>query len=228
MRVKICGVCSGADAALALAAGADHVGVIVMAPGPRAQGIDGAARVLAAVPPAARVGVFVDVPPAEVIAAARALELGVVQLHGSESPAAAAVVRHGAAAAVWKVVHAVTAADLETAALAWRGVADGLLLDSGTVRQSGGTGQRFDWDAVAPARDAAAGFTLVVAGGLNADNVAAAVACFRPDVVDVSSGVEASVCRKSAARVHGFVAAARAAAATAAADAAAEERAGPA
>jgi phosphoribosylanthranilate isomerase len=208
VKVKICGVCSAEDAALALAAGADLVGVIVSGPGPRAQGVERAAAVFREVPAAARAGVFVDLPAEDVVAAAIALELGVVQLHGSEDANYVAAVRRAlgdAGCAIWKVVHARQAVDIATAAARYRGAAHGLLLDSA----GGGTGRRFAWERVAPGRPAAAGFTLAVAGGLAPENVAEAVALFGPDVVDVSSGVEAAIGRKSAARMRAFVAGAR-------------------
>ena len=83
---------------------------------------------------------------------------------------------------------------------------DALLLDGGR----GGTGERFDWAAVAEVRERLpAGLELVVAGGLSPGNVAEAVRLLRPDVVDVSSGVEAEPGRKSPEAVRAFVTAAR-------------------
>ena len=87
-----------------------------------------------------------------------------------------------------------------------------LLIDGAAPGALGGTGVRAPWAALATARPRwPLGLSLVLAGGLTADNVAEAVLGLAPDVVDVSSGVEGAVGRKDAARVHAFVAAARAA-----------------
>jgi phosphoribosylanthranilate isomerase len=214
LRVKICGVCAPGDAAHAIASGADYVGVIVAGPGPRAQGVAGAAVVFETVPPAARAGVFVDLPLEEVIAAAGALQLAVVQLHGSETPEDARAIARATGAAVWKVTHPADAADLDAAAARYGAAATGLLLDRASGGQPGGTGARFDWRSVAPARTLPRerGLDLIVAGGLTPNNVAEAVYVLRPDVVDVSSGVEAAVGRKSADGVVRFIEAAHGAA----------------
>src|SRR5690606_5025241 len=86
LAVKICGVCSVADAEAAVRAGADYVGV-VLAPGfRRSRTEESAAAILAAAAGASRVGVFVDAALEEMVGAARRLELDVLQLHGSEPP----------------------------------------------------------------------------------------------------------------------------------------------
>jgi phosphoribosylanthranilate isomerase len=210
--VKICGVCSAADAALATSAGAAYIGVI-LAPGySRSQSLADGAEILQTTT-AQRVGVFVNPARGEVIDAVARLGLDVVQLHGDEPPAEISALRpalaaHGAPR-IWKAVRVRKPADIAAAATAYAGVADGLLLDGWSAHAHGGTGTSFDWAAAAKVRAALpAGLTLIVAGGLGAANVREVVAHLQPDVVDVSSGVEGSPCRKSAEKVRAFIAAA--------------------
>jgi phosphoribosylanthranilate isomerase len=213
VQVKICGVCSAADAALAAAAGASYVGVI-LAPGrPRTWSVAEAAQVLAAAARSQRVGVFVDAAPAEVLRAAERLRLDVVQLHGDEAPGDVASLADSGAVRVWKAVRVREPGDI-TAALARYGrTAHGLLLDGWSASGHGGVGAGFDWHAASAVR---ASFppelALIVAGGLSATSVGAAIGLLRPDVVDVSSGVEETLCRKSAQQVRAFIEAAHAAA----------------
>jgi phosphoribosylanthranilate isomerase len=210
-RVKICGVCRAADAALAGAAGADYVGVI-LAPGyGRTLTVDDAAVVLAAAT-SLRAGVFVDGTRETVAEAADRLGLDVIQLHGSETPEAAHALR-SPRRIVWKAVRVKHAADVHAAIERYAGCVDGLLLDGWSAAAAGGTGARFDWAAVAAQRAAwPAGLDLIAAGGLSPENVGRAVAQLAPDVVDVSSGVESAPREKSAERVREFIEAARGAA----------------
>lgn len=200
--IKICGVCRPADAALAAAAGATYVGVI-LAPGRRrSRSLDEAAAIFAAAAPARRVGVFINPAFADVTAACARLALDVVQLHGSESPSWIAALRPQTTAALWKSVTLATAGDLERAIAAYGNVVDGMLLDSA----AGGSGRAFDWTLAEAARDRLPRqVALIVAGGLTPENVSDVVAAIKPDVVDVSSGVEAALCEKSKEKIDGFV-----------------------
>jgi phosphoribosylanthranilate isomerase len=239
VAVKICGVCSVADAALAAAAGAAYVGVI-LAPGrSRSRSLSEAAAIFQGTDSAGagssgavrRVGVFVDASASDMLAAAELLHLDVLQLHGNENAALARAagggapatvagsVRPAAAAAaaaavrtpqVWKAVPVRTSADVEQAVAEYEGSVHGLLLEGWSPDGSGGVGAAFDRVAVAAVRDRVPpGLAVIVAGGLTAENVGEMVTLLRPDVVDVSSGVEAALCRKSAERVRAFIAAAR-------------------
>lgn len=206
--VKICGVCRPQDAALAADAGADYVGVVLVPGRPRGRTLPEAEEILAAAGNARRVGVFADAAEAEVLRAAEVLRLDVVQLHGSERPVEVMRLRDLGAPPIWKAAAAGTAAAARWAVEAYGPVAAGILLDGG----GGGWGVVFDWHAVGPLRDRLPpGVVLAVAGGLEPGNVARAIACLDPDVVDVSSGVEEAPGRKSEAGVRAFVAAARAA-----------------
>jgi phosphoribosylanthranilate isomerase len=209
--VKICGVCDPADAELAVEAGATHVGVIRVPGSRRTRSLEVARRVCEAAVGARRVGVYVDAPVATILQEAEALDLDVVQLHGTEPPERIGTIA-SAGYEVWKVVKPERADDLLEAAARYRD-ADLLLVEGRSDRGHGGVGARFPWDEVAAGLERLPAATVVgVGGGLGPDNVAAAVRRFRPALVDVSSGVEAAPCRKDPERVRAFIRAARRAA----------------
>lgn len=207
VRVKICGVCSASDAAYATSAGASYVGVI-LAPGRSRTRTLSEAGVIFDAAGTRRVGVFVDADADEVRRAIDRLGLDVVQLHGDEAPSLIEAVTREGAADVWKACRVRDVNDV-AAAVRDYAMAQGLLLDGWSPHAHGGVGAAFDWTAIAPVRGTVpATQTLVVAGGLRPDNVAHAVDVLGPDVVDVSSGVEMSVGRKSDKLIDEFIAAA--------------------
>lgn len=210
VEVKICGLCRPEDGAHAAAAGAAYAGVILSPGFGRSRTLSQAASIFEAAG-LRRAGVFVDAAPGDLLRAAERLRLDVVQLHGSESPAAAAAVS-AAGFAVWKAVRPRGAAELRDAAVAYGGAVDGLLLEGRSGRGIGGVGAALDWRAVAGARDAVGGLRVILAGGLTPGNVAGAIALLRPDIADVSSGVEDGPGRKSARLVEAFIGAVRGAA----------------
>ncbi|MCY3814332.1 MAG: phosphoribosylanthranilate isomerase [Gammaproteobacteria bacterium] len=199
VRVKVCGITTPADAALAGDAGVDAVGINFFAGSPRAVSTDQAAAICAALPAqVAVVGVFVDPSEATVRKALGAARLDILQFHGSES---AAFCRQFDTPYV-KAVGVGPGFDFDT----WQsGYADAraLMLDGSQGGRSGGTGVPFDW-TLWPRSDR----LLVLAGGLTPDNVAAAIRRTRPFAVDVASGVEgATKGRKDPARLRSFLAA---------------------
>jgi indole-3-glycerol phosphate synthase / phosphoribosylanthranilate isomerase len=200
VAVKICGITSVEDALLAAECGADAIGLVLWPGSPRAVSRATARGIASALPRnVERVGVFVDAGADEVRRAAEEIGLDVVQLHGREAPEAC----RGLGARVWKAVGVGPGFRPEDA-LRYEGVADGLLLDThGGGGAPGGTGRAFDWDHARALRDRVR--YLVLAGGLHAENVAAAVAAVGPDAVDVSSGVESAPGRKDPDRVRAFV-----------------------
>jgi phosphoribosylanthranilate isomerase len=212
MQVKICGLCSAADAALAIERGADLAGVILDAGTSRSQSLEAAAAVLAPVPAARRVGVMVNPTEHAARQAVERLELAVLQLHGEEPVSLGRALRVGLGVRIWKCVRPHSAADITAVMNEWTGVADGFLLDGWSPLAAGGTGTAFDWSLGKGLREALPGTVqLIAAGGLTAHNVASLIAAVDPDVVDVSSGVEAATCRKDPARLEEFIIAARAA-----------------
>ncbi|HUH13463.1 MAG TPA: phosphoribosylanthranilate isomerase [Longimicrobiales bacterium] len=207
--VKICGLCRAEDAAEAAAAGAHYVGVILASGRTRSRDVDAAAAIYAAAPGLVRVGVFVDADAATMLAAAERLELNVLQLHGAETLETAADLRQRGLG-VWKALRPRSGEEFRAGVERWRDAADALLVDGWSAAAEGGTGTRFDWDAVAPLRALVPPtLGLVMAGGLEPGNVAGGIAALRPDIVDVSSGVERAPGEKDPARVRAFIAAVR-------------------
>jgi phosphoribosylanthranilate isomerase len=214
--IKICGNTSLEDALLAAEAGPDAVG-FVLAPSPRRVT---AAQVAAIVPhlPATleKIGVFVDAPFEEIEATVRAAALSGVQLHFNAAPDLPARLRErfGPALQILRVIHFGAESAAEAEAIVQDPYVDAVMVDSRTATAVGGSGQSFDWLAAsktlfegAQARER----HLVVAGGLNPENVAQAIATLRPWGIDVVSGVEAAPGRKDPAKVRAFIANAKAA-----------------
>lgn len=202
-RIKVCGITNAEDAAAAVAAGADAIGVI-FAPSPRQVSIEQAVEALAVVPPpVARVGVFVDASPEFIAEAIAACGLTSVQFSGTESPEDCDAV----SAPVIKTVPIGMDFGL-TGAEPFRDHAAALLLDTYVAGKAGGTSQTFDWRPLGAVPGWAPFF---VAGGLTPDNVGACIAVLRPYAVDVSSGVERSPGVKDHAKLSELCAAVRAA-----------------
>jgi phosphoribosylanthranilate isomerase len=193
--MKFCGITRLEDALAAADCGAAAIGFVFAPASPRAVTPEAARTISRRLPPfLLRVGVFVDLPAADVRAIAGHVGLDAVQLHGSETPADAA--------AAWpRVIKALARhGDLVTQASAWAEDVT-LLVDAATGDAPGGTGQLADWPAAARlARQR----RVVLAGGLTADNVEEAIAVVRPYAVDVSSGIETRPGEKSAARMRAF------------------------
>ncbi|RDE50628.1 MAG: phosphoribosylanthranilate isomerase [Candidatus Accumulibacter meliphilus] len=200
-RLKICGLTRREDLLCAVDAGADALGLVFYPPSPRFVDLPTAAALACAVPPfISIVGLFVNADPALVRATLAALPIHLLQFHGDEDEAycrqferpyiKAARVRPGM--------------DLIQYAAGFPS-AQAILLDA-FVEGYGGGGKVFDWALVPDAL----GKPLILSGGLDAENVAAAVRRLRPAAVDVSSGVEASKGIKDGAKIRAFAAALRA------------------
>ncbi len=204
-RVKVCGITAVGDRDDAIDAGADALGFLVDVPVDTERELtpDQAAALIDGMPPFVT-SVLVTMPSGP----DRALELvegtgaGVIQLHNDLPVEAVAAVSEATSASVIKAIDADPAA-----AERYAPVADALLVDSRTESGAGGTGLRGDWDRAAAVRDAV-DRPVVLAGGLDPDNVADGVAAVEPFAVDVSSGVERSEGRKDPEAVRAFVEAA--------------------
>lgn len=196
-RIKVCGVTRPEDAASAVACGVHALGLVFYAPSPRAVSVAQAAPIARAVPPfVTLVALFVDAPRAAVEDVLAQVPIGLLQFHGDETPAYCAAFRRP----YLKAVRMRPGLDVAAALRPWAG-ATGILLDSYRAGQPGGTGERFDWGRVPSQRPR----PLVLAGGLDADNVGDAIARLRPAAVDVSGGVESGPGRKDPARIGRFV-----------------------
>jgi phosphoribosylanthranilate isomerase len=198
--VKICGITSEDDALLAVALGADAVG-FVFAPSSRQVAVDRARDIARRLPAEVlTVGVFRDELPDRVVEIVQRAGLGAAQLHGHESAEQTRNVR----ARVPLVIKAFPAGHPGIGDVASYG-ADAVLVDSSTP----GSGTVFDWRL---AEDAPrAGHRVLLAGGLDAGNVAEAIRRVRPWGVDVSTGVEREPGRKDPVKMREFIDAARAA-----------------
>jgi phosphoribosylanthranilate isomerase len=199
-RIKICGLTREADVATACAAGADAVGFVCYPNSPRhvaPQRLRALARELG--PFTVPVLLFVNAAPALVQAARDAVPTAVLQFHGDEQEAECA--RYGAPYV--RAVRMAEGVDLLDCERLFPSAA-ALLLDTPSEAY-GGSGRAFDWSRI-PARR---GARVILAGGLNSDNVVRAVQAVRPYAVDVSSGVEEAPGIKSAMRIREFVDAVR-------------------
>ena len=200
MFVKICGITNEDDALFAVAMGADAVG-FVFAPSSRQIAAQQVYDITRRLPPEIlTVGVFRDEVPSRVIDIVNRSGVRAVQLHGHETPADVAEV----SARVRWVIKAVAAGTTDARRANQFGT-DLVLVDAAMP----GSGKMFDWSLI---DDIPEGPRLILAGGLDPDNVAAAVQRVAPWGVDVSSGVESSPGKKDARKVKAFIERARQAA----------------
>ncbi len=227
-RVKICGVTTAADAAVAAEAGADAIGFNFVPGSPREVSPMTAAAARRHLPDGVlAVGVFAGMPAADMLALASEVGLDALQLHGHlEGPGPAvdppSICKAFAEVSGLRIIRAVRLGPdglaaartwIAAAAAAGRGP-DMLIVDAGVPRGAaggmlGGTGHRVDWEALA--READLGLPMALAGGLTPANVAEAIAATGAGGVDTASGVESTPGRKDRELVRAFVAAARAA-----------------
>lgn len=200
MFVKICGMTNEADALFAVAMGADAVG-FVFAPSPRQVAPTIVRDIVRRLPPEIMtIGVFRDEASQRVVELANTCGLSAVQLHGHEAPSEVRWVRER----VGFVIKAFSVGDYSIEKIPDYAAADAVLIDSAQP----GSGQAFDW-ALLEGLSAALGRRLILAGGLTADNVGAAIERVNPWGVDVVSGVETVPGHKDARRVFRFIEAAK-------------------
>ena len=209
LLVKICGLKTPEAFDASLAAGADMVGFVFFPPSPRNIGYE-AARSLGARAEgrAIKVALTVDADDLTFERIVESLKPGMLQLHGQETPERVAVVRTRFGLPVMKALPVAERADLSPIRL-YEKVADRLLFDARPPRgatRPGGLGRSFDWTLL-KGLDPAVPFML--SGGLDAGNVAEALAITGAPGVDVSSGVERVPGEKDPDKIHIFVRAAR-------------------
>jgi phosphoribosylanthranilate isomerase len=234
--VKICGMTNLEDALVAVDAGADAVGFVFYEKSPRCVTVEQAREICEKLPEnVEKIGVFVgaDSDPIAVLFRARLTGtqsyLTLEGLAGTQSASKATALSILPARARFMIAMSMAAFDddlqqvqqiAEGFAKARKkaegrsipeGFFDTFLLDSGTSRQPGGTGKTFDWYRARDVSDAMRnnGLKMVVAGGLNPENVGDALGILRPWGVDVVSGVEASPGKKDPEKVRAFVRAVR-------------------
>jgi phosphoribosylanthranilate isomerase len=196
VRVKICGLMRSEDVAAAIGYGADALGFVFVAASKRCLAVTTARELCQAVPAfVSRVGLFLDQPAEEVWQTLNQVPLSILQFHGGEN---ADFCRQFGRPYIKSVSlqDGATIGELEV------GYPDaaGILVDSHEPGGLGGTGKTLDWSRVQNGQR-----PLILAGGLNAHNIAAAVKQVRPWAVDVSSGVELSPGIKDAEAMRRFI-----------------------
>jgi phosphoribosylanthranilate isomerase len=196
-RTKICGITRVEDALAAVHNGADAIGLVFYQRSPRHVSVAQAMQLAEALPPfVSIVGLFVDVDAAFVREVLASVALDLLQFHGDESPEYCAQFSRP----YLKAIRVKAGIDLLQCASDFRS-AKGLLLDAHVEGVPGGTGTAFDWTLIPGQLP----LPVILSGGLDAENVAAAIKQVRPYAVDVSSGVESSKGIKDAAKIAAFI-----------------------
>jgi phosphoribosylanthranilate isomerase len=235
--VKICGMTNLEDALVAVEAGADAVGFVFYEKSPRCVTVESAREICSKLPESVeKIGVFVgaDDDPIDVL-----LQSGLTgtQCYFSAEGVAGSNASHRATGrdclpsrfrslmAFPMSLFGEDVSEVERALTGFaesrkkmpqgvsipEGVLDTFLLDSGNLRQPGGTGHTFDWKRTRRLAEGMRnnGLRLVVAGGLTPENVGEAIETLQPWGVDVVSGVEAAPGKKDPEKVRAFVKAVR-------------------
>jgi phosphoribosylanthranilate isomerase len=197
VRTKICGITSVKDAMCAIEMGADAIGLVFYEPSPRAVTIDQAKEICAALPPFVTVvALTVNAPRSFVEQIVERLPVSLLQFHGDEDECDCL----GFSVPYVKALRVKNEQDVSEAERAFPS-ASGILVDTYKKGVPGGTGEIFDWGLLPKSRVK----SLILAGGLNPENVRTAIAAVKPFAVDVSGGVEVSPGIKSPELVKQFI-----------------------
>jgi phosphoribosylanthranilate isomerase len=209
LTIKICGLKTPEALEVALESGADLVGFVFFPPSPRNVGLEAARRLGEQVRGrAGKVALTVDANDDTLAAIIEALKPDMLQLHGSETPERVAVVRSRFGLPVMKALPIAQRSDLSPIRL-YANVADRLIFDARAPQDAtrpGGLGKPFDWTLLS---GLASDIPFMLSGGLDASNVAQALAITNAPGVDVSSGVERAPGEKDAHKIRDFIFAAR-------------------
>lgn len=192
-RVKICGITRPEDGVTAAVLGVDAIGLVFYAKSPRAVDIKTAQVVCAAMPGfVSVVALFLNPQRSDVEQVLADVPVDLIQFHGAEP----ADFCRSFNRPYIKALGMADQTDLATKVAPYHD-ARGVLLDSHAIGEAGGTGQAFDWKTIPPDFR----HRIILAGGLNPDNIAAAIQQVRPYAVDLSSGVESAPGIKDVARM---------------------------
>ncbi len=198
VRIKVCGLTRIDDVKGVVAAGTDAIGLVFYSPSPRAVTPANARELaMAAGPLVTIVGLFVDLPAAEVEDILAQVPIHLLQFHGDESPEYCQQFNRP----YIKAIRMREGLDIEQE-ISRFGSAQGILLDAYRKGIPGGTGKTFDWGRVPQQGEK----PIILAGGLSPDNVREAIACTQPYGLDVSGGVESAGGIKDLAKVVAFIA----------------------
>jgi len=195
-KIKICGITNIEDALFAAEAGADALGFVFYEKSPRYVSSETVKKIVSMLPPfVTTVGLFVNAGGEAIETTVRLSGINVIQLHGDETPEECDFAPH-------PVIKAVRVKDAGSLAGVERYPVSALLLDAWNDRQYGGTGESFNWQL---ARNLTGQLPIILAGGLNPDNVAEAIRVVAPYAVDVSSGAEISPGKKDHDKIRKFI-----------------------
>lgn len=196
IKVKVCGITNIADALLAAESGADAIGFIFYKPSPRYIAPELARDIIDRLPPFINsVAVFVDEDEKRLKDIIDLCRIDTIQLHGDESPGFCERFKQ-------KVIKTIRVQGEESLRGLDRYRVSAFLLDTYRENIPGGTGRSFDWDLAIGVKRYG---PIILAGGLNPENVADAIRKVRPYGVDVSSGVEKSPGKKDADKLKRFI-----------------------
>jgi phosphoribosylanthranilate isomerase len=196
-RIKICGIKHLDDALKAVECGADAIGLIFVEKSPRYVSLTEARVIAESMPPFVTVvGLFMNARAETVREALKVVPLNLLQFHGEESPEFCDQFE----VPYIKVLRMRDNANIVAFAQDYPNAA-GILLDSYHKDAGGGTGQSFDWDLIPDDVP----LPLILAGGLNPENVASAIEAVKPYAVDVSSGVESEPAIKDHKKIEQFI-----------------------
>lgn len=203
VSLKVCGATLADDADALVELGVDAVGVNFWPGSKRYLAPESATWLGRLAGRLLRVGVFVNEPPALPLRLVRDGLIDVVQLHGDESPADAAVFRDQGIP-FFKAIGVKSAEDLASAG---QFGASALLLDAHAPGVYGGTGRTMDWHTAAAFRESHPHLRLILAGGIVPENAAAAAAAVKPAALDTASGVESAPGIKDHQKIKALLAA---------------------
>ena len=198
--IKICGITQHSDALAACELGADAIGLVFYPPSSRAISVNQIEGIVRGLPKQVTVvALFVDPTVEEVNQVIATGMIDLLQFHGEETPAYC----QSFGLPTMKAFRVGKDHDLQKS-IALYGESELVLLDAYEKDAPGGTGKLFDWDVAIKAAQSEE-IKLVLAGGLNPDNVQEAVIRVGPFGVDVSSGVESSPGKKDVALIEKFI-----------------------
>ncbi|MCZ6860253.1 MAG: phosphoribosylanthranilate isomerase [Alphaproteobacteria bacterium] len=211
IAVKICGLKTRQTLEAAVAAGADFVGFNFYSPSPRFLSFEAASELAGGTPQSVRrVGVFVDASDETLERAIKAASLDLLQLHGEEPPERVSALKARFGLPIIKALAIAVPTDVDRAQ-AYASLADWLLFDAkpplAPGALPGGNAARFEWSLLAGRQWS---LPWIISGGLDAGNVAEAIAATGAAAIDVSSGVERERGVKDVGMIGAFIAAARA------------------
>lgn len=197
VRVKICGITSPAQAIMAQDAGADALGLVIYPKSSRYVDIQQATEIRAVIgPQTTAVVLLVNADEATVGRVIAEVKPDLIQFHGDETQAFCQQFGFP----FIRAIRMREGLDIDAQVSAYK-AEGGFLFDAWSEDQYGGTGHQFDWSRLPSSRD----YPLILAGGLTPDNVASAVTTVRPEMVDVSGGVESSPGIKDPGQVSAFI-----------------------